>query len=78
MAVDEKVFKSILQSLCFEHGSPYDFRIMPVEILGTVYERFLGKVIHLTAGHRARWRRSRKSARPAASTIRRPISWITS
>ncbi len=27
---------------------------MPVEILGTVYERFLGKVIRLTAGHQAK------------------------
>ena len=54
LAVDDKVFKPIVQSLYFEHGSPYDFRIMPVEILGTVYERFLGKVIHLTEGHRAR------------------------
>ena len=54
LAVDDKVFKPIVQSLYFEHGSPYDFRIMPVEILGTVYERFLGKVIHLTGGHRAR------------------------
>lgn len=27
---------------------------MPVEILGTVYERFLGKVIRLTTGHQAK------------------------
>jgi type I restriction-modification system DNA methylase subunit len=51
--VDDKVFKTILQSLYSEHGSPYDFRVMPLEILGTIYERFLGKVIRLTAGHRA-------------------------
>ena len=54
LAVDDKVFKPILQSLYFEHGSPYHFRLMPVEILGTVYERFLGKVIRLTAGHQAK------------------------
>jgi len=54
LAVDDKVFKSILQSLYFEHGSPYNFGVMPVEILGTVYERFLGKVIRLTAGHQAK------------------------
>jgi type I restriction-modification system DNA methylase subunit len=52
--IDDKVFKPILQSLYLEHGSPYDFRIMPLEILGTIYERFLGKVIRLTAGHQAK------------------------
>ncbi len=61
LSVDDKVFKSILQSLYFEHGSPYDFSIMPVEILGTVYERFLGKVIHLTGGHRAQGRGKARS-----------------
>jgi adenine-specific DNA-methyltransferase len=54
LAVDDKVFRPILQSLYFEHGSPYDFSLMPVETLGTIYERFLGKVIRLTAGHQAR------------------------
>ena len=54
LTVDDKVFKPILQSLYFAHGSPYDFGVMPVEILGTVYERFLGKVIRLTAGHQAK------------------------
>jgi hypothetical protein len=54
LALDDKVFKPILQSLYFEHGSPYHFGVLPVEILGTVYERFLGNVIRLTAGHQAK------------------------
>ncbi len=54
LAVDDKIFKPILQSLYFAHGSPYHFGVLPVEILGTVYERFLGKVIRLTAGHQAK------------------------
>jgi Eco57I restriction-modification methylase/TaqI-like C-terminal specificity domain len=54
LTIDDKVLKPILQSLYFEHGSPYHFGVLPVEILGTVYERFLGKVIRLTAGHRAK------------------------
>ncbi|MHB1037081.1 MAG: Eco57I restriction-modification methylase domain-containing protein [Pirellulales bacterium] len=54
LAVDDKVFKPILESLYFAHGSPYHFGLLPVEILGTVYERFLGKVIRLTAGHQAK------------------------
>jgi hypothetical protein len=52
--VDDKVFKPILESLYFTHGSPYHFGVLPVEILGTIYERFLGNVIRLTAGHQAR------------------------
>ncbi len=54
LAVDDKALKPILQSLYFAHGSPYHFGVLPVEILGTVYERFLGKVIRLTAGHQAK------------------------
>ena len=54
LAVDDKVFKPLLESLYFAHGSPYHFGVLPVEILGTVYERFLGKVIRLTAGHQAK------------------------
>ena len=54
LTVDDRILKSILKGLYFEHGSPYDFRVMPVEILGTVYERFLGSVIRLTPGHRAK------------------------
>jgi type I restriction-modification system DNA methylase subunit len=54
LMLDDKVFKPILQGLYFSHGSPYHFGVLPVEILGTVYERFLGKVIRLTAGHQAK------------------------
>ena len=54
LAIDDKVLKPILQSIYFEHGCPYHFGVLPVEILGTVYERFLGKVIRLTAGHQAK------------------------
>lgn len=54
LIIDDKIFKPILQSLYFEHGSPYHFGVLPVEILGTVYERFLGKVIRLTSGHQAK------------------------
>ena len=54
LSVDDKIIKPILQNLYFSHGSPYHFGVLPVEILGTVYEQFLGKVIRLTAGHRAK------------------------
>jgi SAM-dependent methyltransferase len=54
LAVDDAVLRPILERLYFEHGSPYHFGVLPVEILGTVYERFLGKVIRLTADHHAK------------------------
>ena len=54
LVIDDNVFRPIVQSLYFAHGSPYEFSVLPVQILGTVYERFLGKVIRLTAGHRAK------------------------
>ena len=54
LKVDDNTLKPILKNLYFVHGSPYHFGVLPVEILGTVYERFLGKVIRLTAGHQAK------------------------
>lgn len=54
LALDDGTLKPILQGLYFEHGCPYHFGVLPVEILGTVYERFLGKVIRVTAGHQAK------------------------
>ncbi|MCX7044516.1 MAG: N-6 DNA methylase [Candidatus Sumerlaeota bacterium] len=34
-------------------NSPYDFNAIPIHILGSIYERFLGKII-ITTDHRAR------------------------
>jgi hypothetical protein len=31
-----------------------EFSVMPADVLGQVYEQFLGKVIRLTAGHQAK------------------------
>ncbi len=50
--IDDKILKEILNSIYFP--CPYIFREIPVEILGQVYEQFLGKVIRLTAGHQAK------------------------
>jgi hypothetical protein len=33
---------------------PYEFSVLPADILGQVYEQLLGKVIRLTAGHQAK------------------------
>jgi len=51
--IDDKDLKYILQSLYYPQ-CPYEFSVLPPEILGNVYEQFLGKVITLTSGHRAR------------------------
>ncbi len=45
--VDERVFAGIRESLAHTN-SPYDFNALPVHILGSIYERFLGKVIIAT------------------------------
>ncbi len=34
--------------------SPFEFSVLPADILGHIYEQFLGKVIRLTAGHHAK------------------------
>jgi type I restriction-modification system DNA methylase subunit len=52
LEIDDKVIKGIVGNL-YER-SPYDFSAIPVEILGNVYEQFLGRVIHLTKTHQAR------------------------
>src|SRR5438105_329284 len=50
--VDDKLVKEILKSLYYPE-SPYVFSALPADVLGQVYEQFLGKVIRLTKAHRA-------------------------
>ena len=53
LAIDDKVLKDILRSLYYP-DSPYEFSVLSADILGQVYEQFLGKVIRMTAGHQAK------------------------
>jgi len=53
ITVDDKALKPILADLYYPQ-SPYEFSVLPAEILGNVYEQFLGKVIRLTASHQAK------------------------
>jgi len=46
--VDEAVFGDICKRLAAEN-SPYNFDAIPIHILGSIYERFLGSVIRATA-----------------------------
>ena len=47
--IDNEPLRHIITNLYFPH-SPYEFSVLPADILGQVYERFLGKVIELGAG----------------------------
>ncbi|MBP7826804.1 MAG: N-6 DNA methylase [Verrucomicrobia bacterium] len=49
--VDDKLLRDILRGLYYPE-SPYEFSVLSADILGQVYEQFLGKVIRLTPGHR--------------------------
>jgi Eco57I restriction-modification methylase/restriction endonuclease TaqI-like protein/N-6 DNA methylase/type I restriction and modification enzyme subunit R-like protein len=51
--LDDKVLKGIIENTYYP-ACPYEFSILPVEVLGNAYEQFLGKVIRLTPGHRAK------------------------
>jgi len=53
LQLDDAPLKDVIKNLYYP-ASPYVFSVIPADILGSVYERFLGKVIHLTEGHRAR------------------------
>ena len=53
LALDDKPLKEILTGLYYPE-SPYEFAVLPADILGQVYEQFLGKVIRLTRGHQAK------------------------
>jgi type I restriction-modification system DNA methylase subunit len=52
LTVDDSPLKAILRQLYYP-DSPYEFSVLSADILGQVYEQFLGKVIRLTEGHRA-------------------------
>ncbi|HPJ97433.1 MAG TPA: N-6 DNA methylase, partial [Syntrophales bacterium] len=51
--IDDKPLKEIFKNLYYPE-SPYEFSVLPADILGQVYEKFLGKVIRLTEGHQAK------------------------
>jgi adenine-specific DNA-methyltransferase len=42
--IDDKVLSNIIVNLYYPE-CPYEFSVLPIEILGSIYERFLGKTI---------------------------------
>ncbi len=53
LKLDDRVVKDIIRNLYYPK-CPYEFSLLPVEVLGNAYEQFLGKTIRLTAGHQAK------------------------
>jgi len=53
LTVDDSLLRDIIGNLYFPQ-SPYAFSVLSSDILGQVYERFLGKRIRLTASHQAK------------------------
>ncbi|MBK9094909.1 MAG: N-6 DNA methylase [Anaerolineae bacterium] len=53
LEIDDRVLKDIIEHLYYPQ-SPYEFSVLPADILGHVYERFLGKVIRLTPGRQVK------------------------
>ncbi len=49
ITISDEPLRRIINKLYFP-ASPYEFSVLPSDILGQVYERFLGKVIQLGAG----------------------------
>lgn len=47
LAIDDKVLKEIIRELYYPL-SPYEFSVITADLLGSVYEQFLGKVIRIT------------------------------
>ena len=52
LALGDEVLQDIIGGLYYPE-SPYEFSVLPVDVLGQVYEQFLGSVIHLEDGHKA-------------------------
>ncbi len=53
LKIDNKVIKTIVNEMYYPE-SPYEFSVISVEILGSAYEQFLGKVIRITPAHQAK------------------------
>ena len=53
LSIDDKVLKDIINHIYYPE-SPYEFSVLPSDILGQVYEQFLGRVISLSPSGKAK------------------------
>ncbi|AEM21169.1 fused endonuclease-methyltransferase [Brachyspira intermedia PWS/A] len=51
--IDDKTIKEIIEEL-YTPRNPYQFSVIPVEIIGNAYEQFLGKTITIGKNHSAK------------------------
>jgi type I restriction-modification system DNA methylase subunit len=53
VVIENKIIRTIINELYYPE-CPYEFSVLSVEILGSAYEQFLGKVIRITSAHHAK------------------------
>ena len=53
LKIDDETLQKIIAHLYYP-DCPYEFSVLSADILGQVYEQFLGKVIRLTSSHQAK------------------------
>ncbi|MFA5097038.1 MAG: TaqI-like C-terminal specificity domain-containing protein [Candidatus Margulisiibacteriota bacterium] len=53
LAIENKVLEEIITGIYYP-DCPYALAVLPIEMLGNIYEQFLGKTIRLTEGHQAK------------------------
>jgi len=53
LKIENKIIKTLVNELYYPE-CPYEFSVLSVEILGSAYEQFLGKVIRITPAHHAK------------------------
>lgn len=73
LKIDDVVLREIIRGLYYPE-SPYEFSVLPLDVLGQVYEQFLGKVIRLEDGNRAIIEEKPEVRKAGASTTRQPTS----
>jgi type I restriction-modification system DNA methylase subunit len=69
LSVDDRVFGDICESLS-HINSPYNFDVIPIHILGSIYEQFLGKII-VTSDKKA-WLEEKAEVRKAGGVYYTP------
>jgi hypothetical protein len=69
--IDDDTLKEIIKHLYFPE-SPYAFSVLPAEILGQIYEQFLGKVIRLDESHNA-WVEDKPEVKKAGGVKYTPV-----
>jgi type I restriction-modification system DNA methylase subunit len=53
VVIENKIIRTIINELYYPE-CPYEFSVLSVEILGSAYEQFLGKLIRITPAHHAK------------------------